>query len=237
MWSESFNFADVVNRLERLRSTDPQGPSGPLGTMVKALGNNAYGKTLEQLKGLEIILAREAPDGVDLYDPMDECSAFVFSRSRPAFRKKYHLPQIGVFITAHVRCKVRSAALLNPRAFLTADTDCVAFSEPVELDRDKTRYGAWKIEAEGIPYIIVGKKIYYGSDGTVKAKGLHTRDLTKADFENWNGKGAPIQTQLQRNNFLKFISGHDMFRTLERSGTDFSKSKVYGVKDGQYIPK
>jgi len=239
VWDQTFNFGDVVTRLETLRATDKDGSSGPLGTMVKAIGNNAYGKTLEQLNGLELVLAKEAPEGFDLYDPLDECAGFIFSRNRPAFRKPYHLPQIGVFTTAHVRCIIRSAALLNPDAFLTADTDCTAFSEPMHqyLEIDKSRYGAWKVEAEGVPYIIVGKKVYFGDDGTIKAKGLRTKELSRADYEQWLLSNMPVQEQTQRNNFLKFISGSDMFRTQERKGTDISKSTVYGVRNGVFIPK
>lgn len=237
LWSQAFNFSEIVTRLETLRAMDPEGSSGPLGTMVKAIGNNAYGKTLEQLNGLELILAREAPEGFDLYDPFDESAGFIYCRNRVPFRKNYHVPQIGVFVTAHVRCKVRETALLKPYAFLTADTDCVAFSEPVSLDIDKARYGAWKVEADGINYIIVGKKIYYGADGTLKAKGLRTKQLSKEDFEKWIVEFGPVQEQIQRNNFLKFISGSDMFRKQERNGTDVKKSKVYGVANGVFSPK
>lgn len=236
VWGDSFNFSKIVSDLEKLRSTDKDGPGGPLGTMVKAIGNNAYGKTLEQLNGLELIIAAEAPEGFDLYDPFDEACQFIFSRSRPVFSKPYHLPQIGVFVTAHVRCKVRETALLAPESFLYADTDCVVFDKPVQLDIDKTRYGAWKVEAEGVPYIIVGKKIYYGEDGSTKAKGLMTKKLEKADYESWLDGNAPVQDQVQRINVLKFLSGNAMFRTQQRVGTDVRKSKVYGVKNGKYIP-
>jgi hypothetical protein len=218
---------------------DALGPSGPLGTMVKAIGNNAYGKTLEQLNGLELILAKECPEGFDVYDPFDSENAMIFSRSRYAYPKKYHLPQIGVFITAHVRCKVRKTALLSPDDFLYADTDCVVFSKDMKekLDIDKLRYGAWKIEAENVPYIIIGKKIYFGDDGSTKAKGLRIKELSRADYEKWLIE-QPAQNQIQRQNFLKFLSGSGMFKSQIRKGTDINKSGVYGVtNDGYYIPK
>lgn len=235
-WSDSFNFSVIVSDLETLRATDPGGPSGPLGTMVKAIGNNAYGKTLEKLGGLDLIIAATAPEGWDIYDPFDEFCTNVFSRARKAFAKDYHLPQIGVFVTAHVRCKVRDTALIAPEAFLYADTDCVVFSKPVTLDIDKTRYGAWKIEAEGVKYIIIGKKIFYGEDGTTKAKGLMTRKLHRADYEKWLDGEAPAQDQVQRNNVLKFLTGDDMFRNQERQGTNVKKSKIYSVENGIYLP-
>ncbi|RJP44492.1 hypothetical protein C4587_01775 [Candidatus Parcubacteria bacterium] len=235
-WTDSFNFSKIVSDLETLRATDPDGPSGPLGTMVKAIGNNAYGKTLEQLSGLELIIASDAPDGWDLYDPFDEACTNVFSRTRAVFQKPHHLPQIGVFVTALVRCKVRTAALLSPETFLYADTDSTVFSKPAPLTIHKTHYGDWKIEAEGVNYIILGKKIFYGEDGTTKAKGLMTRKLQKVDYEKWMLGDLPVQEQVQRNNLLKFLTGHDMFRLQERKGTDTGKSKVYRLKNGEYLP-
>ena len=235
-WENAFNFADVVGNLELLRRSDPGGPGGPLGTMVKAIGNNAYGKTLEMLNGLELILARECPVGWDVYDPFDADNAMIFCRTRTPYYKDYHLPQIGVFVTAHVRCLIRETALRAPDAFLYADTDCVVFSKPMKLDIDKTRYGAWKVEAAGVPYIIIGKKVYFGDDGSVKAKGLQTRKLSRADYEKWLIE-QPSQNQVQRQNFLKFLSGSAMFKDQERRGTDVEKSKIYGVKKGRYVPK
>ena len=160
----------------------------------------------------------------------------IFSRTRKPYYKDYHLPQIGVFVTAHVRCLIRETALRAPDAFLYADTDCVVFSKPMKLDIDKTRYGAWKVEAAGVPYIIIGKKVYFGDDGAVKAKGLQTRKLSRADYEKWLIE-QPSQNQVQRQNFLKFLSGSAMFKDQERRGTDVEKSKIYGVKKGRYVPK
>ena len=235
-WRSSFNFSGVVTVLECLRRNAPGGPSGPLGSMVKAIGNNAYGKTLETLNGLELILARECPEGYQVYDPINIENQNVFCRTKETFTKPYHLPQIGVFVTSHVRCVVRNAALLAPAAFLYADTDCVVFSEPVSLPIHKSRYGDWKIEAEGTFYRIIGKKIYFGSDGATKAKGLRTKELKEADYIKWI-ETQPKQIQTQRQNFLKFINGNDMFKNQERAGTDVKKSKIYSVKEnGRYIP-
>ena len=238
-WMDSFNWKNIIDELERLRATDKDGPSGSLGMMVKNIGNNAYGKTLEKLNGLELIISAEQPEGFDLYDPFDEIAQFIYCRSRPVFKKRHHLPQIGVFVTAHVRCKVRETALLAPEAFLYADTDCVVFSRPMDsyLTIDKVHYGDWKIEAENIPYIIIGKKIYHGEDGSTKAKALRTKELSREDYEKWLLGITPEQTQIQRNNLLKFLAGYAMFRKQDRNGTDVNNSKVYGLEDGRFIPK
>jgi hypothetical protein len=237
-WSDKFRMTDFVNELEKLRSTDKDGPSGPLGTMVKALGNNAYGKTLEQLWNLEFVLAKELPDGYYLYDTFDENAKHIFAKNRRAFHKKYHCPQIGVFITAHVRTVVRNVALKEEQYFLYADTDCVCFSKDIKhhLEIHPTRYGAWKQEAAGNSYIIIGKKTYYGDDGTRKAKGIITKGLTQETYTDWlNGK-LPIQVQTQRINILKFLGGQAMFREQERHGTDVSKLSNIRCINGHFIP-
>lgn len=236
-WSEHFNMEHFVNKLEKLRSTDKDGPSGPLGTMVKALGNNAYGKTLEQLWDNEFILAKEKPDGYELFDSFDKDAKYIFARERKSFDKKYHLPQIGAFITAHVRCVVREHAVYDEDHFLYADTDCIAFSRKARhLHLDPTRYGSWKVENAGDTFIIIGKKAYWCEDGTTKAKGMMVRHLTKQHYIDWLKGKIPEQDQLQRQNILKFLSGRDMFNMLRRKGTDISKLKAVKVENGDFIP-
>lgn len=236
-WRESFNMKPFVDKLEKLRSTDKDGPSGPLGTMVKALGNNAYGKTLEQIWGDEFIFAKEKPEGYTLYDSMDPDARYIFAKERQSFPKKYHAPQIGVFITAHVRCIVREAAMQQEQYFLYADTDCIAFSKPVNhLEIHKTKYGAWKQESAGDLYIIIGKKAYWSADGSTKAKGLIVKDLKKEDYLDWLKGKLPVQVQTQRQNILKFLGGNAMFRTLKRKGTDVSKLASTKVLYGEFIP-
>lgn len=236
-WQESFNMADMVNDLERLRFTDPQGPSGPLGTMVKMIGNNAYGKTLEQLEGLELIFAKEAPEGFISYMPEIPGMENVFCRIKEPFKRAYHQPQIGIFITAHVRILVREAALRAPEHFIYADTDCVVFSKPVDfLDIDARRYGAWKQEADGLDYIVIGKKIYTDGNNVKKAKGLSVKELTKEDYLDWLKGKLPVQKQIQKQNFVKFIGGADMFISNERKGTDVSLSQHARLVGNRFIP-
>lgn len=247
-WEESFVMSDMVNTLEKLRFSDPQGPSGPLGIIVKTLGNSAYGKTLEQTEGVEIIMSKECPDGFVSYRAEEQGYDHIFCRLNEPYFKPYHCPQIGIFITAHVRIIVREAALLNPNVFLYADTDCIAFSQNMDnfLDIDPRRYGAWKKENNGETYIILGKKIYKdmdelsNKDGEFmrqKAKGLNVKNLTDKDYLDWyyNNK-IPEQRQLQRNNFVKFLSGDQMFRNLDRKGTDIGNLKTVKIVDGVFNP-
>lgn len=236
-WQNSFNMKSLVDKLEVLRSTDKDGPSGPLGTMVKALGNNAYGKTLEQIWGNDFVFAKERPEGYDLYDSFDPDAKYIFARQRQTFPKKYHLPQIGIFITAHVRCVVRNAALQAESDFLYADTDCVAFKKEVKhLVIHKTKYGAWKAESAGDEYIIIGKKAYWSSDGSTKAKGLIVKGLKKDDYLGWRSGKIPVQVQTQRQNILKFLGGESMFKEMERRGTNVDKLKNVKVIHGYFIP-
>lgn len=237
-WSDNFNMAEMVGHLEHLRFTDPGGPSGPLGTMVKTLANSAYGKTMEQLEGTEIVMAKECPEGFMDYAPeIAELEHIYFKEGEPLL-KNYHCPQIGAFITAHVRMVVRQAALGAEDAFIYADTDCVAFSRPVDhLTIDPRHYGDWKQESDGDEYIMIGKKIYYGDDGSKHAKGLHIRKLEKEDFIKWaNENVPPLQVQTQRQNFVKFVAGAEMFRDLERRGTNVLQSNQSKLISGEFIP-
>jgi len=226
-WESSFKMKDYVDRLERGRIHADGGPKGPIGTMYKAVGNHSYGKTVEILEPLEFVLASDCPpDYVPYYKEDDAAPVdFVFYRfllEDEINPKDYHHPQIGSFITAHVRMVVRRAALLAPDDWIYADTDCVVFTSDVtdKLDTDPARYGAWKIEEQGEIYQIITKKVYtkYGAERG-HAKGLNVKKLTPKDYEEWYNGTPPEQTQVQRNNFLTVLKGTDMYRTQVRKGT------------------
>ena len=218
-WDSHFSMTTLVNELEFLRYSDPEGPGGPLGTICKNLGNNAFGKTLERLEGVEIVLANECPEAFTEYQPDEDKLRHVFCKLGEPTHRDYHKPQIGAFITAYVRMVVRRAALLAPDAFLYADTDCVVFSHPVELPIDPKKYGLWKIEVAGEDYRLITKKVYADFAGTVKhAKGLVVSKLTAADFEKWYAGEPPRQTQIQRVNWLRVMTGGTMFAERVKVG-------------------
>ena len=224
-WDDTFTMTAYVNRLEALRRASPGGPNGAQGLMVKAVGNNSYGKTVETLDGIELLLSREQPEGFFEYQAeTDELQHIWFKLNRPQPRE-YHQPQIGSFITAHVRMVVRRGALTQPDAWIYADTDCLVFSQPVELPMDPIKYGLWKLEVNGEPYRFIQKKVYAKiGGGDQHAKGLNVKRLSEADFEAWfNGK-APEQTQLQRNNFIKVMTGAAMFVQRVKVGEVFAKT-------------
>jgi hypothetical protein len=226
-WAEHFSMVEYVDRLERLRTNCEGGPKGAVGTMVKATGNHSYGKTVEQIEGLEFVMAPECPPGWSPYYGDDaEPLEHVFFRFTEDMREKaYHKPQLGAFITAFVRMQIRRAALLAPHAWLYADTDCVVFSEDVtaRLDIDGARYGAWKIEEAGTHYKIIAKKVYTEiGDGPAlsrSAKGLNVRRLSSSDFDRWFAGDVPVQEQIQKQNFLAVMRGAEMFRGQTRRGT------------------
>lgn len=226
-WSESFNMRDFVGELETLRMNAPDGPSGAQGTMVKMIGNNSYGKTVEQLDGLELVMALDCPEGFSRYQNEDDSLEFVWYRFGTPQRREYHQPQIGAFITAHVRMVVRCAILEAPDAWLYADTDCVAFTQPVQLPIDPKRYGYWKCEEAGTEFWIIEKKVYASKDGRVMhAKGMNVRRLSRDDFAAWHAGAAPVQEQTQRANFVKFITGAEMFTARTRAGSLANKRKA-----------
>lgn len=222
-WEEHFRMSDFVNKLERLRMNAPDGPSGALGTMLKAVGNHSYGKTVERLDGLEFRLAVDCPEGFSRSIPGDdeESLPYLWYRIKKPILRPYHQPQIGAFITSHVRMVVRRAALLMPEHFIYADTDCVVFSQPAALPVDAKKYGLWKRETDGEEYAFVAKKVYFARedfDKKKKAKGMHVDNLTFEDFLRWFEGNAPVQTQIQRANFLKAMTGTDMFFERTKRG-------------------
>ena len=92
-WRESFNMRAMVDELERTRFTDPTGPSGAIGTMCKITGNSAFGKTLEVLDGMEIIMSGAHPrQGYSVLSEAPE-HANIYWRQSDAFPRVYH--QIG----------------------------------------------------------------------------------------------------------------------------------------------
>jgi hypothetical protein len=222
LFSGRFKMQEYVDTLEHLRQTAPGGTNGAKGLMIKAIGNNSYGKTVEQLDGVEYVLCNECPEGflpMMTTDPDTE-DLPIWSKAGEPSRKDYHKPQIGAFITAYVRMVVRRAALTNPDAWLYADTDCVIFTEPAQLDIDPSRYGAWKVECEGDEYRIIAKKVYAKTDNSEKhAKGMNVKKLTADDFKNWSEGKPPTQTQIHRNNLIKVLAGAEMYIERVRKGT------------------
>ena len=198
--------------------------------MMKYIGNNSYGKTVEQLDGMELVMAAEQPEGFSPYpvdEEADDAMNFIWYKFGTPMMREYHQPQIGAFITADVRMRLRRAAIQDPEAFLYADTDAVTFFRPVTLDIDPGRYGAWKIEEAGTEYIIAAKKVYASVDGKTKhAKGMTVKYLTTEDYEKWLAGVPPIQTQIQRQNFVKVLAGYDMFVELVKTGEKMKRSRA-----------
>jgi hypothetical protein len=174
-------------------------------------------------------MANECPEGFFEYQSeSDTVRHLWFKFGKPVLRE-YHQPQLGAFITAHVRMEVRRAALLAPAAWLYADTDCVMFSQAVALPVDPGAYGKWKLEAAGEPYLLIAKKVYTDmlyaepiESRTRHAKGMNVRKLSDKDFSDWYAGAwvdeatgerliSPRQVQVQRQNFVKAMTGADMF--------------------------
>lgn len=230
-WAKSFDMREFVDKLETLRMNAEGGPSGPIGTMIKATGNHSYGKTVERVEPIEYVVAAECPDGFLPYygDGSDPIEHIYWRFDHDRKPKSHHQPQIGAFITSNVRMVLRRAALLAPDDWLYADTDCVVFSSDVtaRLDIDAKRYGAWKIEETGALYRIIAKKVYASLDGEHRsAKGLNVRRLTPDDFEGWFNGDAPVQDQTQLQHFFAVMRGAEMYRTQRRQGTRVETQKA-----------
>lgn len=228
-WDEAFTMTDYVNCLEKLRQSSPDGPNGAQGLMVKAIGNNSYGKTVESLDGIELVMSAAQPEGFAEYQAEDDAFQHIWFRFVKPVLREYHQPQIGAFITAHVRMVVRRAALLDPQSWLYADTDCVVFSRPVEIHCHPSQYGMWKEEVAGEDYRIINKKVYASNKTKVNergivvpsvahCKGLNVNRISAEDFTRWFDGVSPRQAQLQRQNFVKVMTGAKMFVEREKYG-------------------
>lgn len=219
-WESAFQMTAYVNKLENLRINAPGGPKSAQGEMIKAVGNNSYGKTVERLEGMELIMAKEPPQGWFPYQAEDDLLQHIWFKFGEPQQRDYHQPQIGAFITAHVRMVLRRAIMLNPEGWLYADTDCVAFDSPVDLPINDRTYGYWKQETDGDEFRIIAKKVYASIGAKEKhAKGLNVKRLTDDHFKDWYNGIVPIQTQVQRQNFVAVMSGFDMFIERTRRGT------------------
>jgi hypothetical protein len=144
-------------------------------------------------------------------------------------KKDYHKPQIGAFITAHVRMVVRRAALIDPDAWLYADTDCVVFSRPpIGLDTHQSRYGAWKVECEGEEYRIITKKVYAKIENEKSCASCNsysnkkcTKKLSPIEGVSWctsfGGKDQPAKgmnvKKLSAQQFIKWSNGEPPTQT------------------------
>jgi hypothetical protein len=223
-WNDHFRMKSYVDELEDLRINGPGGPKSAQGEMMKSIGNNSYGKTVEQLDGLEIVMAKECPEGFSTYQDEDDLFSHLwFSFSEPQ-NKNYHQPHLGAFITAQVRMVLRRAILQKPESWLYADTDGVMFSVPVPLALSATKYGAWKQEADGEIYRIITKKVYANNDASEKhAKGININRLTNDDFIEWFNGNPPKQKQAHRSNLLNVMAGGEMFYEHEKVGQRVAK--------------
>lgn len=188
--------------------------------MIKAIGNHAYGKLAERLTGLDYCAANECPPGWTTIPNAPN----LYMRASEANEAVYHVPYLSAFITAHVRVQVMEAAHSVGSAFLYADTDSVIVEHGAmpNIMIDPKRYGAWKVEAIDAPYCIVGKKIYADMRFMhgVHCKGLHPGQITQCQMLAWYGGQEPVQEQVQRVSFRRFMAEEAMFQSMTRRGTN-----------------
>jgi hypothetical protein len=203
-FADSFNCETFVTDLETHRRNYPK--DHPVNVLCKAIGCNAYGKTLQEQVTMKVVVSAKRPKGGF---PMVEADAdgnpiwglWYVPETRDT-RRNYERPQIGAFVTAFVRTIVFDAIMRDPSHFVKADTDSVSFTRAQRLPISPWRYGAWKVEARGAFHIVIGKKVYWCADKTT-AKGLRVRELDRAAFERWHAGQEPVQSQTQLQSFKK----------------------------------
>lgn len=223
-WSESFSMRAWVNGLEDRRKRFAK--DHPVNVAVKAIGCNAYGKTMQQAPEWKFVMSLTQPKGGKIvYDGDAEIPGFWMIPENRLRGRCYERPQIGCFITAHVRCAIYRAAMTDPEHFVKADTDSVAFTRPQpQLPISPFRYGDWKLESDGDEHIVIGKKVYWSiapdgpGSGKIVCKGLRVRELTRKDFERWYAdRIAPVQEQVQLQTWKRDL--RPSWKRAERRGT------------------
>lgn len=232
VYDDSFNLKDMVDNLEALRMKC-ESPNDAVGTMIKALGNHAFGKTGEQPPTGQYVISCERPDD-DAILAGDESDILWWTPAEDMQNEKlYHRPQLAAHITAGARMVLYEEGMKHAHIFVKCDTDSIATSEPIDsLQFDKSLYGAWKIEYEGIDSVVLGKKVNAvypdGKPAKIVAKGMRIKELTGAQMRTWfDGWEPPLQTQVQVSSWKGATSGKDMFKVLDKKGTDFRKKEVH----------
>ena len=114
-------------------------------------------------------------------------------------RDPVYLP-VGCFITAWARFKTITAAQNCGDRFIYSDTDSlkVIGTEPLDIDVDDVRLGAWKDEGHFSRFKALRAKTYiaqYGSSIEVHVAGLPSRCHNQVTFENFK-LGATYQGKL-----------------------------------------
>lgn len=218
VWQSHFSMTTFVNSLEARRKAYASGTA--MNTIVKNIGNNAYGKTLQESGNERYIVSAKRPRGAfPVFDGSGEhIDGLWFRTEKRDTRRRYERPQIGAFITAHVRTVLYDAIMGDPDHFVKCDTDSVSFTRPQTLLISPWRYGDWKLVTDGKRDIVIGKKVYWSTGKGATCKGLRVKQLKRRDFERWFAEGTPPnQTQVQLLSWKKSLA--PLWRVQERSGT------------------
>lgn len=211
-------MARFVNSLEARRRTFPK--NHPVNLLCKNIGNNAYGKTLQEATQWRYVMAEKCPKGGVHVNEDSETGEpirglWIVPESKDT-RRCYERPQIGAFITAFIRCVLYDAIMADPDHFVKADTDSVSFTRPQKLPVSSWQYGKWKVESAGAFHIVIAKKVYWTAKHTV-CKGLRTKGMGRRLFERWSLGEIPVQTQIQLVSWKKGVA--PSWRVQRRRGT------------------
>lgn len=227
-WTDSFSMKELVDLLEYNRINSPGGPKGAQGMVMKAFGNNAYGKTLEEHDGTRMICSKIKPEMSFSYQPETPDFDNWWLTKEEVKTELYHRPQIGAVITTFVRMKIMRTIMIDPEHYIMSDTDMVCFSRPVpQIELDYNTYGKFKPEVEGEYFYIIAMKTYfsekaiYNENGmlvpeTIHTKGLNPKKISYDEMLAWYHGTIPSQTQIQRIAFLRTVGGSDMFREVTK---------------------
>lgn len=201
-------FKSYVNKWVEVKNQATIDGNSGQRTIAKLMLNSLYGKFATQLK----VRSRKPiiNDGNTLqYVDIPEYE-----------RDPVYLP-VGAFITAWARYKTITTAQSCGDRFIYSDTDSVKVlgTEPLDIDVDSVRLGAWKDEGHFSRFKALRAKTYiaeYGDNLEVHVAGLPSRCHSQVTFDNFE-LGATYQGKLyQRRVEGGIVLVEDSFTIKER---------------------
>lgn len=170
-------YRDYVDKWVKVKNQATIDGNKGMRQIAKLMLNSLYGKFATQIE----VRSRKPV--------IEEQNHVRYVDLPPTEREPVYLPA-GCFITAFARYKTITSAQACGDRFIYSDTDSlkVIGTEPLDIDIDDVRLGAWKDEGHFTRFKALRAKTYiaeYGSDIEVHVAGLPARCHSQVTFDNF----------------------------------------------------